>query len=205
MSKPFIVGISGGSGSGKTSFINQLKKSFGKNEICFISQDDYYRPKEEQEVDEEGVTNYDLPNSINKKEFRNDLKKLMNGEVVERPEYTFNNDKAETKMLIFHPAPIIIVEGLFIYHYRKVNKLLDLKIFVNAKSNLKIIRRIKRDQIERNYPLDDVLYRYEHHVLPSFEKYIQPYIGDCDLVVNNNEDFNMGLEVVKGFLKNKIG
>ncbi len=204
MSKTFIVGISGGSGSGKTSFINQLKKSFSEKEICFVSQDDYYRPQEEQEVDEKGVTNYDLPKSINKKEFCRDLQKLMDGEIVERPEYTFNNDHAETKMLTFHPAPIIIVEGLFIYHYKKVNKLLDLKIFVNAKPNLKIIRRIKRDKIERNYPLDDVLYRYENHVLPSFEKYIQPYISQCDLVINNNEDFDMGLEVLKGYLKSRL-
>ena len=204
MSKTFIVGISGGSGSGKTSFINQLKQSFSEKEVCFISQDDYYRPKEEQVVDENGVTNYDLPKSINKKEFRNDLKKLISGEVVERPEYTFNNDNVAPKMLVFQPAPIIVVEGLFIYHYKKVNKLLDLKIFVNAKANLKIIRRIKRDKIERNYPLDDVLYRYENHVLPAFEKYIQPYVSECDLVINNNENFNMGMEVLKGFLKGRL-
>lgn len=204
MSKTFIVGISGGSGSGKTSFINQLKKSFSEKEICFISQDDYYRPRDEQKVDEKGVTNFDLPTSINKKEFRQDLKKLMAGEVVERPEYTFNNEKAETKMLVFHPAPIIVVEGLFIYHYRKVNKLLDLKVFVKAKPNLKVIRRIKRDKIERNYPLDDVLYRYENHVLPSFEKYIEPYISECDLVINNNEDFDMGLVVLRGFLRGRL-
>ncbi len=204
MSKTFIVGISGGSGSGKTSFINQLKESFSKEEICFISQDDYYRPKEDQLEDGLGVTNYDLPTSINKKEFRKDLEKLMNGEVVERPEYTFNNAEAEVKMLVFHPAPIIVVEGLFIYHYKKVNKLLDLKVFVHAKENLKIIRRIKRDQLERNYPLDDVLYRYENHVLPSFEKYIEPYINDCDLVINNNEDFGMGLEVLKGFFGSRL-
>lgn len=205
MTKTFLVGVSGGSGSGKTTFINHLKDTFSSDQVCFISQDDYYKPREEQKKDEEGIINYDLPGSINKKEFRKDLEKLMAGETVERPEYTFNNDEAESKMLVFQPAPIIIVEGIFIYHYKKVKRLLDLKVFVHAKENLKVIRRIKRDQIERNYPIDDVLYRYENHVMPTFEQYIEPYINQCDLVINNNDDFDMGLEVVTGFLKNKLG
>jgi uridine kinase len=75
-------------------------------------------------------------------------------------------------------------------------------VFLHAKDNLKVIRRIKRDQIERNYPLDDVLYRYEHHVLPTFERYIQPYISDCDIIINNNTRFDMGLNVLKGFIEN---
>ena len=82
--------------------------------------------------------------------------------------------------------------------------MLDLKVFLHAKENLKIIRRIKRDQIERNYPLDDVLYRYENHVMPAFEKYIEPYLESADLVINNNEDYKGGLEVLKFFLKEKI-
>ena len=76
----------------------------------------------------------------------------------------------------------------------------DLKIFISAKENLKVIRRIYRDQVERNYPLEDVLYKYEHHVLPSFEKYIEPHREDADIVVNNNRDFERGLMVVKAFI-----
>ena len=83
-------------------------------------------------------------------------------------------------------------------------QLLDLKIFLHAKENLKVIRRIKRDRVERNYPLDDVLYRYENHVLPTFEKYIQPYMEQCDIVINNNTQFDRGLEVVIGFLKQRL-
>jgi uridine kinase len=82
--------------------------------------------------------------------------------------------------------------------------LLDLKVFLHAKENLKVIRRIKRDQVERNYPIEDVLYRYEKHVMPTFERYIEPYMDIADIVVNNNEDFSVGLEVVKGFIRNKL-
>lgn len=200
MNKPFIIGITGGSGSGKTSFINALREAFSLEQLCVISQDDYYRPIADQPIDDEGIENFDLPRSIDKKAFTQDIKKLIAGETVTRPEYMFNNTDAEPKLLTFYPAPIIIVEGLFIFHYKKVRKLLDLKIFLHAKENLKVIRRIKRDRVERNYPLEDVLYRYERHVLPNFERYIQPYMEDADLVINNNRNFKRGLKVIKACL-----
>jgi uridine kinase len=97
-----------------------------------------------------------------------------------------------------------VIEGLFVFHFKKIAPLLDLKVFINAKENLKIIRRIMRDQVERGYPLDDVLYKYQHHVLPSFERFIQPYKEEADIVVNNNHDFERGLEVLTGFLKSRL-
>ncbi|MCF8244552.1 MAG: uridine kinase [Saprospiraceae bacterium] len=204
MVKPYLIGITGGSGSGKTSFIKALRKSFTNQEVCILSQDDYYFPREQQLTDEAGVKNFDLPTSIDKKSFREDLKQLLAGEVVQRLEYTFNNEKANPKMLRFEPAPVIIVEGIFVFHFKKIRRLLDLKVFLHAKENLKVIRRIKRDQIERNYPIDDVLYRYEKHVLPTFEQYIEPYMQDADIVVNNNSHFSTGLEVLQGFIQKKL-
>ena len=147
-----------------------------------------------------GITNFDLPQSIDKKSFIKDVSRLIKGEIVEREEYTFNNEKATPQMLTFHPTPIIIVEGLFVFHFRKMREQLDLKIYLHAKENLKVIRRIKRDRVERNYPLEDVLYRYENHVLPAFEKYIKPYQDEADLIINNNIQLHMGLRVVQGFL-----
>ena len=198
---PFLIGITGGSGSGKTSFIKALRASFAETDLCIISQDDYYFPREQQEIDKEGIHNFDLPKSIDKKAFVRDVKKLIKGEIVTREEYTFNNKEAQPDLLTFLPAPIVIVEGIFIFHYKKIRKRLDLKVFLHAKENLKVIRRIRRDQVERNYPLDDVLYRYEHHVLPTFEKYIKPYMEDADVVINNNESYEKGLTVFIGFLR----
>jgi len=202
--KPFIIGITGGSGSGKTTFINHLRNRFSEEDLCVISQDDYYRPREEQKADEKGITNYDLPQSIYKKEFIRDVGRLLNGEIVEREEYTFNNDKLEPQMLVFNPTPIIIVEGLFVFHFKKMRNLIDLRLYLHAKENLKVIRRIKRDRVERNYPLEDVLYRYENHVLPAFERYIKPYMEDADIVINNNSQFKVGLMIVEGFMENYL-
>ncbi len=204
MSKPYLIGITGGSGSGKTTFINELRGSFDKKKLCIISQDDYYKPRDVQMLDEKGVRNFDLPMSIDSEAFAGDLIRLISGEVVTKKEYTFNNDDAVPKMLKFYPAPIILVEGIFVFHYKEIMKLLDLKVFLDAKENLKVIRRIKRDQIERNYPIEDVLYRYEKHVMPTFEKYILPYKPDADIVINNNAHFSNALEVIKGFITQKL-
>jgi len=202
--KPYIIGITGGSGSGKTTFLKEITKGFDQDQICIISQDDYYRPREEQKVDNQGVKNFDLPGSIDSESLVNDLKKLIGGEVVERLEYTFNNSEKAPAKLVFKPAPILILEGLFIFHYPRVSELLQLKLFVEAKETLKVIRRIKRDRVERNYPLDDVLYRYEKHVSPAYERFILPYKNDAHIIINNNSNFNSGVDVVKGFIQSKL-
>lgn len=204
MYKPFVIGICGGSGSGKTSFIRQLRQAFTEEQLCIVSQDDYYLPREQQHRDKNGEFNFDLPKSFDKKKFRADVERLVAGETVTIEEYTFNNPGATPKMLTFKPAPILVVEGLFVFHFKKVAPLLDLKIFINTKENLKVIRRIHRDQVERGYPIEDVLYKYQHHVLPSFERYILPYKEEADMVINNNEDFKMGLTVLDGFLRSKL-
>lgn len=204
MNKPFIIGITGGSGSGKTRFINGIQEQFPQDTICLISQDDYYLPRHHQETDDAGIHNFDRPDSIDSSAFIRDVRRLLEGETVTRTEYTYNNELAEPKNLAFKPSPIIIVEGLFVFYYPEMQELLDLKIFIHAKENLKVIRRIKRDRVERNYPLEDVLYRYEHHVLPAFERYIRPFMDESDLVINNNDHFEMGLNVIIGFIRNRL-
>lgn len=202
--RPYIIGICGGSGSGKTSFIRRLRECFDEADLCIISQDDYYLPMTEQEKDEQGIENFDLPKSIDKRLLRKDLEGLLRGETLQRLEYVFNDDSAERKSFTIRPAPVIVVEGLFVFHYKRLSAMFDLKVFISSKENLKIIRRILRDRAERNATLEDVLYRYEHHVLPAYEKFIAPYRESSDLVVNNNHDFDRGLAVMEGFIRSKL-
>jgi len=200
----FIIGVSGGSGSGKTSFIQNLKDHFQANEVCFVSQDDYYKPKEFQVADQAGIANFDLPQAVFRDDLVRDLSLLRSGKYVQREEYTFNNKLANPKYLHFEPAPVLIVEGLFIYHFEEIRQMLNLSLFIQAKENLKVIRRIRRDQTERNYPVDDVLYRYENHVMPAYEKYVLPYVDEVDIVINNNRHFNQALRVVRGFISDYL-
>ncbi len=204
MNKPFIIGICGGSGSGKTSFIRDLRQLFTEEQVCIVSQDDYYLPRENQHRDKNGEFNFDLPKSFNKKKFRHDVQQLIAGHSVTIQEYTFNNPDVVPQFITFKPAPILVVEGLFVFHFKKVSPLFDLKIFINTKENLKVIRRIHRDQVERGYPIEDVLYKYEHHVLPSFERYILPYKDAADIVINNNQDYKRGMAVLEGFLRSRL-
>lgn len=202
MKRPYIIGITGGSGSGKTTFLQRLKDMFKDNELCVLSSDNYYRPSAEQEVDEEGIPNYDLPGSIYRDELEIDIQKLINGEVVTRLEYTFNNPNRIPKNLEFKPAPILILEGIFVFHFQEISDLIDLKVFLYTSESTALSRRIRRDKVERNYPLEDVLYRYENHVLPTFRKYIEPIKDKADIIINNNHNFDKGLDVLRGFLLN---
>lgn len=204
MDSPFIVGITGGSASGKTMFLNSLLSSFPENKITLISQDNYYKPRHLQPVDENGIKNFDTPDSIEVEQYLQDIHALKSGIKVERQEYTFNNPGVEPKLLVFNPAPILVVEGIFVFYFPEVAGLLDLKLFIDAKEHIKLKRRILRDNQERGYDLEDVLYRYEKHVEPTFKKYIEPYKYDADIVIPNNHHFNNALDMLVAYLKTKM-
>jgi uridine kinase len=202
--KPFTIGITGGSGSGKTFFLQGLSAHFKPTEICLISQDNYYKPRDQQPIDENGVKNFDLPGSIDRQNFLQDLLKLKAGQDVIKREYTFNNPSADPKHLEFKTAPILVVEGLFVQYFEEIAKELDLKIFIEAKDHVKLGRRIKRDQVERGYDIDDVLYRYQYHVMPIYESLIEPLKHYADIVIPNNSNFNRALDVLKGYLETRL-
>ena len=204
MNKPYTIGITGGSGSGKTYFISNLSSRFSEDELCLISQDHYYKPRHEQTKDAQGVENFDVPESIDRVKFHEDILKLKRGEKLEKKEYTFNNASATAKTLIFKPAPILLIEGLFVQYFPEIEKELDLKIFIEAKDHLKLSRRIRRDNEERGYDLDDVLYRYQHHVMPVYESLIKPLKHGADIVVPNNHNFERALEFLTWSLRHRL-
>lgn len=204
MKRAFTIGITGGSGSGKTYFLQGLSSRFKPSEICLISQDNYYKPRDQQPIDQNGVRNFDLPASIDRPALHADLTKLKSGQDVSRNEYTFNNPGVAPKQLEFKAAPVLVVEGLFVQYFEEIEKELDLKIFIEAKDHVMLGRRIKRDQVERGYDLDDVLYRYQYHVMPVYESLIEPLKHNADLVVPNNSHFDRALEVLIGFLSTRL-
>src|SRR5688572_2826968 len=130
MQKPYLVGITGGSASGKTTFLRKLINSFSPEDICLISQDNYYHPRESQLKDEKGVTNFDLPSSIDGLSYARDVFKISQGESFSRQEYTFNNPNIIPQNLVFKPAPVVIVEGIFVFYFEEVARQLDLKVYI---------------------------------------------------------------------------
>lgn len=201
--KPFLVGISGGSASGKTSFLNALKERFSEKQLCIVSQDNYYKLAFEHQLDENGHINFDLPECVDLDAFAEDLSRLHKNETIYRHEYRFQHKNQKGDLLTFNPAPIIVCEGLFIFYYERIFKQFDLKIFISAEEEIALERRLKRDVAERNINEDFVLYQWKNHVLPSYRKYLLPFMAQADLIINNNTHFNNSLQVISDFLYNK--
>ncbi|MDB5133519.1 MAG: uridine kinase [Mucilaginibacter sp.] len=185
--KPFIIGIAGGSGSGKTFFLKCFLEHFTNDEVCLVSQDDYYFPVAHNMTKEENkLYNFDLPDTIDYSHFKDDISKLLNNEVIYKKEYTFNNAHAVPKILEIKPAPILIVEGLFILHFREIAELLDMKIYIEADHDIALQRRLKRDLVERGYSHDDAMYKWINHVVPAYKEFLLPYKHESDKVITNN-------------------
>lgn len=208
MDKPYVIGIAGSSGSGKTFFLKSFLNHFGPTDITLISQDDYYIPANTKTQEENRLYNFDLPTAIDRKAFYRDIKDLFDGKTIYKQEYTFNNPNIKPKVLEIKPAPILIVEGLFIFHYEEVNELLDYRIFLDANEDVALERRLKRDLIERGYDHDDVMYKWVNHVVPSYNTYLLPYRETTDRVIINNTDepeiINSATELISKDLREKL-
>jgi len=204
MQKPLIIGITGGSGSGKSFFVRELVRNFRKDQVCLITQDNYYKTREQQPVDENGVKNFDRLESIDGDKLYRDIMKLVEGQEVEILEYTFNNPDLKPRQIIFTPAPVLIIEGLMVFSWEKIRELIDYSIFIDADELIKVKRRIKRDAQERGYDLDDVLYRYEHHVAPFYNEHLEPLKKEVNVIIQNNKDFTNGLAIIRGFIANYL-
>ncbi len=197
----YVMGVAGGSASGKTSFLRELQQSLPETTICVVSQDNYYLPKEMQVKDENGEINYDLPTAIDREAFHRDVLSLINGDSVTIKEYNFNNSSIPSKVTTLHPAQFIVVEGLFIFHFTEIYDLYDLRVFISVREDIKLQRRIQRDTVERGYSEDRVRYQWEHHVMPSFNAYLKPFEDEAHLVVSNNVNYAKGLQVLSNHLR----
>lgn len=201
MNAPYFIGISGGSASGKTAFIHALQQTFGPEMLCLVSQDNYYKTADQHLRDENGYINFDLPECIDVSAFLGDLALLRTGQEIRRHEYLFQLEDQAPPLIALKPAPVIIVEGLFLFHFREVFEQLDLKLFIDAREEIKLERRLKRDTAERGIDEDLVRYQWEHHVKPSYDRFLKPYQNEADIIINNNEHFLTSLQVISNHIK----
>jgi len=199
----YLISITGGSASGKSSFLNELRNNFG-DKITIISQDDYYKEIKYQHQDEKGIYNFDLPDAIDHVEFLNDLYKISTAETVERYEYTFDHPEKIPALKYFRPNNVIIIEGLFVLYKAEIEKLVDFKVFITADENICFERRKKRDIYERGIPEDVFLHQWNFHVLPAYSNFVARYQSKCDMIIDNNENFREGLDTVINLISQKI-
>lgn len=192
-----VIGISGRSGSGKTTLVKKLLNHFGEPMISLHTMDNYYLPRHEQIRDSKEYLNFDLPTSFHRSKFAADLQELKKGFRVELEEYVFNNERTPKKIRI-QPRPIILVEGLFIYHYREVSDLIDLKVILDVPFDIAFKRRLQRDLKERNYDSAEIAHRYHHHAEPAYLRYIHPYHREAHLVLSNTESSDRVVKHLRG-------
>lgn len=190
-----IIGIAGGSGSGKSTFTNRLLDLY-KDKITVIYHDNYYKKQDKLSLEERKKTNYDHPDSLDTKMLVEHIKKLKEGEAIECPiyDYSIHNRKAETVKV--KPSPIIIVEGILALQDKKLRELMDIKIFVDADADERIIRRILRDVRERGRDMEGIIAQYLETVKPMHYIYVEPTKSMADIIINDGRN-DVALDLIR--------
>ena len=194
-----IIGIAGGSGSGKTFLTKKIFRSF-KTKCVVIHQDSYYKDLSHLGMKERISNNFDHPNSIDIKLLIKDVKTLINGEPILQPLYDFSNHTRKKKYLTITPKPIIIVEGVLIFHFKELANLFLLKIFLDIDPDIRFIRRLKRDVKERKRQVKDICKQYLNYVKPMHELFVEKTKYNSDIVLKNQYDYNLVLDTIKNKL-----
>ena len=181
-----VIGICGGSGSGKTTLLNRLAEHYNLYNPSVFSMDNYYKPVKEQTLDENGKVNFDLPTALDKDRMIIDLKRLISGKSIEIFEYQFNIGNNRNVLITIEPSELLIVEGLFLFEYEEIHQLLDFTVFVDVDPAIQLDRRIYRDQESRGYSRTEIVYQWDNHVTPCYNKYLVPHETKADFIYHND-------------------
>lgn len=203
MGDVMVIGIAGGTGSGKTTITRRIMQRFG-NDVCVIYHDNYYKQHHSMSYEERTKLNYDHPDAFDTELLVRDLKKLKNGETVYCPVYDFTIHDRSQKTVMIKPAKVIIVEGILIFQSKELCDLMDIKIFVDTDADVRIIRRIVRDVRDRGRSLESVVNQYLTTVKPMHEQFVEPSKRKADIIIpeggHNQVALDMVLQRVKGHL-----
>lgn len=195
-----IIGISGGTGSGKTRFTKELIKRCDSDNIVHISQDSYYKDLSHIIYEERCNVNFDNPNSIDFNELKNDIQSLINNKTTNIPVYSFKRHKRLDETLRIDPKPIIIIEGIFAFHDSRIRDLINCKVFVDTPADIRILRRAKRDINKRDRSIESIFSQYINTVKPMHEKFIEPTINYADIIVKDGGKNAMAIEIINNKL-----
>ena len=180
--KPLIIGIAGGTGSGKTTLVERLREQFG-DDISVLAHDSYYKAHHDLPLEERRLLNYDHPSSFDTDRMIADLEQLQAGRAIERPVYDFTiHDRTEETVTV-EPNKVILVDGILVFEDPALRDLMDIKIFVDTDADVRILRRILRDVKERGRSLDSVVEQYLSTVKPMHEQFIEPSKRYADIIV----------------------
>jgi len=199
-----ILGIAGGTGSGKTTVVNQILNELPDKDVTVISQDSYYKATDELTYEERTKINFDHPRAIDFKLLVKHLIELKEGNPIEQPVYSFASHNRTKDTIKTHPSKVLIVEGILIFSKNKLRDLLDIKVFVHADSDERLIRRLRRDIQERSRDMDEVLQRYQETLKPMHEQFIEPMKEYADIIIPNNKYNTVAIDIVRTIINEKL-
>lgn len=200
-----IIGIAGGTGSGKTTVVRQILDELKNDEVDVISQDSYYKDTSHLPYEERVKINFDHPKSIDFELLFDHLKELKEGKSIEEPLYSFQEHNRTGETRTIHPRKVLIVEGILILTHPEVRDMFDIKIYVHADSDERLIRRLKRDITERGRDLDEVLWRYQTTLKPMHQQFIEPTKEFADLIIPTNRYNTVAVDIVQTIIKERLG
>lgn len=199
-----IIGICGGTGSGKTTVANRILESVSKEEVGFLQQDSYYRDIDQLPVDLRQQVNFDHPDAIDNDLLVEHLRALKRGEAVELPVYDFKNNARRTETLHLEPPAIIIIEGILIFADERLRAEMDLKVFVDTPDDIRFIRRLRRDIAERGRTVESVCEQYEATVRPMHMQFVEPSKRHADVIIPEGGHNLVSIDLISGRVRERI-
>ncbi|MGB0981452.1 MAG: uridine kinase [Winogradskyella sp.] len=199
-----IIGIAGGTGCGKTTVVNTIINELPEGEVGVISQDSYYKDTSHLSYDERVKINFDHPRSIDFELLKKHLEELKKGNAIDQPVYSFVKHNRTGDTVKTQPRKVIIVEGILILSHTEIRDLFDIKIFVHADSDERLIRRLKRDITERGRDINEVLLRYQNTLKPMHQQFIEPMKAYADIIIPNNKYNTVAVNIVKTIINERL-
>ncbi|MFJ8450895.1 uridine kinase [Aerococcus viridans] len=196
MRKPIIIGVTGGTGSGKTTVTRKIIEEFGDVSLAYIPQDAYYKDQSHLTMDERVLTNYDHPFAFDNDLLSEHIRQLLDGQAVQMPVYDFTQHNRAEETIRVEPKEVIIIEGILIFSDKELRDLMDIKVFVDTDDDIRIIRRIKRDMAERGRSLDSIIDMYTSIVKPMHEQFIEPTKKFADIIIPEGGSNNVAIDLM---------
>lgn len=199
-----IIGICGGTGSGKTTIARRIVDSVGAENVVLVEQDSYYRNLSDMPLDERKHANFDHPDSIDSDLLVNHLKRLRNGQTIDMPIYDFVTHTRRDESELIEPKPVVIVEGILIFAEPTILDLLDVRVFVDTPDDIRLIRRLRRDVQERGRSFERTLWQYEHTIRPMHYEFVEPSKRHADIIIPEGGNPEISTNFLCGLVREKL-
>ena len=195
-----VIGIAGGTGSGKTTVVNKIIRRLAESDVAILSQDAYYRDNAAMPLEERQKINFDHPDSIEFELLVDHIKQLKKGNAVDQPVYSYISCTRSDDTVQIVPTKVVIVEGILCLAHRELRKLMDIKIFVDCEADVRLSRVIQRDIVERGRDVHQVLHRYEETVRPSHLQFIEPTKRYADIIVPQGGNNEVAIDIITQYI-----